>query len=244
MLTDVFFGASRYLLYSPERYVTLPLRHHIEDRYLERLRKHLLSLDKGHIEEAEKDFQELTEEIELAHLGMEYIQEISYRIYYLIIDVMASINNTQKEEPILQRPEWRDYSFFITFGKWKDMNMLLIKEAFKFMESSHKMANLGVCGEVVEYIHRHYQESITIKQVADLSFINSTYLGRAFQKVIGIGFKQYLNDLRIAEAKRLLRQTDQLIYEIANQVGYTESKYFIEKFTKEVGISPSEFRRS
>jgi two-component system response regulator YesN len=57
-----------------------------------------------------------------------------------------------------------------------------------------------------------------------------------------VNFNQYVNRIRIAEAKKLLLQTDKLIYEIASEVGYTESKYFIVKFTQEVGKSPTEYR--
>ena len=85
-------------------------------------------------------------------------------------------------------------------------------------------------------------EQFSLKQVADIFYINAAYLGRVFQKTTGMCFKEYVNKIRISEAKRLLLQTDRLIYEIANDVGFTESSYFIVKFSQEVGKSPSEYR--
>lgn len=45
------------------------------------------------------------------------------------------------------------------------------------------------------------------------------------------------------EAKRLLRDTDKLIYKIAEETGFTESKYFISKFIDQTGMSPAEYRK-
>ena len=47
----------------------------------------------------------------------------------------------------------------------------------------------------------------------------------------------------LREAKRLLRDTDKMIYEIAQEAGFTESKYFISKFTDLTGVTPAEYRR-
>lgn len=240
MLTEVFYGQRGFLCYNSVYYNKNLEKLHIEDQFLDNLKRNLYELNKDIIV---NEFNKLTDEILKLHLALECMQEINYRIYYLIIDIMASINNLKCEEPILQPPEWRDYPFFISFDKWKHMQLSQIMEAYKFIERSRLMSNMGVCSEVVEYVHRHYREQITLKEVADLFYINPAYLGRAFQKATGISFKQYINELRITEAKRLLSQTDKLIYEIAEQVGYSESKYFIAKFISEVGMSPSNYRR-
>lgn len=102
---------------------------------------------------------------------------------------------------------------------------------------------MGISREVIEYVHQHYMEQINLKEIADKFFVNATYLGRAFQKATGVNFKQYVNSIRIAEAKNLLLHTDKRIYEIAEAVGYSESKYFVVKFTQETGISPTEYRK-
>ena len=49
--------------------------------------------------------------------------------------------------------------------------------------------------------------------------------------------------LTIPEAKRLLRQTDKLIYEIEEETGFAESKYFVARFTAAAGVSPMEYRK-
>lgn len=96
---------------------------------------------------------------------------------------------------------------------------------------------------MIAYARQHFREPITLKEVAERFFVSASYLGRSFQKAAGIPFKQYVNELRIEEAKRLLRQTDRLIYEIAEETGFAESKYFIARFTAMVGMSPMEYRK-
>ena len=61
---------------------------------------------------------------------------------------------------------------------------------------------------------------------------------------MGVSLKQYLNDLRLAEAKRLLLQTDLRVYEVAEAAGFGESKHLVSKFTAQFGCSPAEYRRT
>ncbi len=212
---------------------------YLECRYLEEIKQYFSSLNKAKLLTS---VEKLMNEIENAHLGIHYIQEITYRIYYIIVNDLAVSDHQNHGKEILARPEWLDYRYFVSFKKWKEMLLALISEGFVFIERRCKMVNLGINREVIEYVHLHYMEPINLKQLADKFFMNAVYLGRSFQKATGVNFKQYVNHLRFVEAKKLLLHTNKLIYEIANEVGYTESKYFIVKFSREVGKSPTEYR--
>ena len=61
------------------------------------------------------------------------------------------------------------------------------------------------------------------------------YVGRVIQQASGETFKQYVNRLKMEEAKQLLSSSDQLVYEIAEELGFKDSKYFISRFTEETG---------
>lgn len=238
MLTELFFSGGEFMDYCPGRY-KIGGELYLESKYLEDMKKHLLLLDK---KEVIQDVEKLINEIQKEQVGIQYVQEVSYRIYYIISDEISKITSIKQSVPFLSRPEWIDNSYFVSFQKWKGMLYSLITEGFELIERSCRMANTGIGKEVVEYIHLHYMEQISLKQVADIFFVNAAYLGRVFQKATGVSFKEYVNKIRISEAKKLLLQTDKLIYEIANQVGFTESSYFIVKFVQEVGKSPTEYR--
>lgn len=241
MMTDVFYGKRGLIDISNGRRPLRTERLAGDEYFMEQLKKCLPELNR---EAVSKEFDKLMNEIEKRHLSIEYVQEINFRIYYLLADIISSESTDSKEEPILTPTEWLDYMYFSTFGKWKILQRNQIEDAFKYIESRRKISNLGVCGNIIEYVHRHFREPITLQLVAEVFYMNSAYLGQVFQKATGESFKKYVNRLRITEAKRLLKQTEGLIYEVAGQVGYTESKYFIEKFIAEVGMSPTEYRKN
>ncbi|NLU53096.1 MAG: response regulator [Clostridiaceae bacterium] len=238
MMTELFFNPREYMDYHPE---LLKMETELPNKckYLEDIRNHFQLLSR---EDIHKDMEALFNEIARVRLGIQYIQEISYRIFYIISDEISKLTDARQGEPFLTRPEWLEYQYFTLFPKWKEWQLALIIRGLEFIERSCRMTKMGISKGVIEYIHLHYKEQIRLKDVAEKFFVNAAYLGRAFQKATGVNFNQYLNDLRIAEAKKLLLQTDKLIYEIANEVGYTESKYFIMKFTQSVGKSPTEYR--
>ncbi|MNP16727.1 Bifunctional transcriptional activator/DNA repair enzyme AdaA [compost metagenome] len=72
--------------------------------------------------------------------------------------------------------------------------------------------------------------------------MNPVYLGQLFKKTYGIYFNDFLQQLRIHEAKRLLRQTDLRIYEVSERVGFGNRDYFVTKFEKMEGVTPSVYR--
>ena len=60
---------------------------------------------------------------------------------------------------------------------------------------------------------------------------------------MGISFSEYLRNIRIEEAKKLLRNTDLKVFEIAMKVGFNDAGYFSKRFEDTVGMTPNEYRR-
>lgn len=96
----------------------------------------------------------------------------------------------------------------------------------------------------VDYIHKHYSENISIKDFCVKTKMNAAYLGFLFKNETGIFFSNYLMQYRLFCAVRLLRDTEKQIREIASEVGFSSTSYFISCFKKQTGLSPSKFRNS
>lgn len=98
--------------------------------------------------------------------------------------------------------------------------------------------------QVEEYLESHYRDcSLTIQAVAgNLGFTN-TYLCAAYKKSCGKTINQRLTEIRLFHAKELLTATSCKLYEVANNVGYQDGKYFVKLFTRETGLSPREYQR-
>ena len=100
----------------------------------------------------------------------------------------------------------------------------------------------SMVGLAVDYITKHYREGVTLRQVAEDCHVNTSYLGQVFRKETGSAFTDYVNALRIQEARRLLADPTLKVYEIAEQVGFTDYHYFLKIFRKVTGKSPTDMR--
>lgn len=96
---------------------------------------------------------------------------------------------------------------------------------------------------VVQYICSNYNRELRLEQLATIFGYNSAYLGKVFHQYTGENFNNYLDRIRITEAKRLLALDEYKVYEVAEMVGYTNINYFHNKFKKYVGISPLNYKR-
>ena len=96
---------------------------------------------------------------------------------------------------------------------------------------------------VKTYLEEHYQERITLDQLAEQFYINKFYLTRVFKEQFGTTILAYLDHVRITHAKHLLRFSDKTTEEIGRAVGIEEPGYFNRVFKKVEGVTPGEYRK-
>ena len=94
------------------------------------------------------------------------------------------------------------------------------------------------------YIEENFRENIDRNDVAAVTFVTPNYLSKLFKNKMNMNLREYINQLRIEEAKRLLISTSMSISEIASNVGYYNISYFSTVFHKLVGVSPFDWRNS
>lgn len=98
--------------------------------------------------------------------------------------------------------------------------------------------------QVAAYLREHFQEGeLSLQAVADRFYMNASYLSRAFKEDTGKTFVETLTELRMEEAKRLLRETGLAGQSIAEQVGMPDVKYFGACFKKYTGETAKAYRR-
>lgn len=95
---------------------------------------------------------------------------------------------------------------------------------------------------VLNYIHEHYNENISVVDLAKLGYSNSVTLTRQFNKYMNCSPKKYLNQYRIEKAKSFLLHSNIRINEIATAVGFKDPLYFSSVFHKATGLSPIDFK--
>ncbi|MBQ1482746.1 MAG: response regulator [Erysipelotrichaceae bacterium] len=93
-----------------------------------------------------------------------------------------------------------------------------------------------------KYIDENFRENIDRNDVAAVTFVTPNYLSKLFKNTMNMNLREYINQLRIEEAKRLLLSTPMSVSEIASYVGYYNISYFSTVFHKVVGVSPFDWR--
>lgn len=94
-----------------------------------------------------------------------------------------------------------------------------------------------------EYIQSHYSEALTLEEISALVGLSTPYFSALFKKTEGEGFAKYLINVRMEQAKLLLRETNLPITEICRRVGYNDLKHFTHTFEKATEVKPSTYRK-
>ncbi|MCF7946653.1 MAG: response regulator [Spirochaetia bacterium] len=94
----------------------------------------------------------------------------------------------------------------------------------------------------LQILHRAYGEPITLADVADRVYVSPQYLSALFKEETGMNFSDYLTELRMRAAKRLLEKQVFKVHEISRMVGYTDSNYFSKVFKRIIGVSPGAYK--
>jgi YesN/AraC family two-component response regulator len=97
--------------------------------------------------------------------------------------------------------------------------------------------------EAVIYLRLNIDQPISLHQLADTFGVHPSYLSRAFKKALGLTLTDYINKLRIEEAKYLLDQGDASVASIALNVGYNDPNYFSKVFAKLEHMTPHDYRK-
>lgn len=106
----------------------------------------------------------------------------------------------------------------------------------------HEESTNVLVRKVNQYIFDHYQLPINLNLIAKELHVNSSYLSRLYKKETGENLIDFLNGYRIQMAKKLLKQSNKKIAEIASEVGIEDPAYFTHVFTKYSGYSPKEYK--
>ncbi|THF76241.1 response regulator [Cohnella fermenti] len=105
-----------------------------------------------------------------------------------------------------------------------------------------KVGKNAVVEKTKLFIAEHYRGNITLDTIAQEVFLSPVYLSFLFKQVEGVNLSDYLTEIRLAEAKRLLAGSSLKTYEVAVRSGYQDEKYFSRLFKKKIGMTPTEYR--
>ena len=115
---------------------------------------------------------------------------------------------------------------------------------FKAFSEEKDKAFSPLIRRAVQMVRKYYDQGLTLEETAERLFVSEEYLSSQFKKETGAGFTETVRHYRIQRIKGLLLNTQLKLNQIAELTGYTDPKYMSRVFKEEVGVLPSEYRKS
>ncbi len=114
----------------------------------------------------------------------------------------------------------------------------------KEIQKSAQIPEMTGIRTMKEYMQRHFSENLILENIAGSAFLSTSYASRIFKKEQKLSIMDYLRKIRISEAKKMLKESNLQIEEIAVKVGYADSSYFTKVFRKTENMTPSQYRKT
>ncbi|GHU67780.1 hypothetical protein FACS189447_10190 [Spirochaetia bacterium] len=199
-------------------------------------------------EETRKLFNLLWEEI-FAHCDFTLAKAKMIPVFmFFMDDISGYFGGSGVEDPNLSRRKTRSLSLAEEIMALKDRQAWEAWSAQAF-EDILREAGLKRSAKLplplvkaLEYLREHYAEPITLNSTAEAAQVSAAYLSRLFSEQLRTGFTDYLTELRIEKAEKLLRETRMNIKEVSFALGFQDPNYFSKIFCKVTGMLPSAFR--
>ena len=170
------------------------------------------------------------------------LQEIMLAMIRQISSCCSNLHADSDVSAIFERYE-RTVQMCWSWKRYRKMIRDLTNELMDAIEELQKNREKKPIQEAKRMIEDGYREQITLSDISDALGLSAPYFSALFKNETGITVSQYITNVRMSEAKRLLLASQDPISQIAGQVGYSDEKYFMRVFKKEIGLTISEYRR-
>ncbi len=170
------------------------------------------------------------------------------RIFYsnLMWDIFSNYGLILENNKELQNHEYYHYQIENIDHQQGIMYMfiLFIGKVIDEIRNSRFTNSKVLINRAKNYIQYHFEEKISLGDVARELHISKHYLANAFKKATGENMSLYINKLRIEKAKQMLLEPDGRVKEIFEELGYSNQQYFSKVFKKITGMTVMEYKES
>lgn len=210
------------------------------------------------LEQKSKRLRKLNREFSLSERSTQYkkiekiLADIKKESIFLAPDVMTLCRDILDTLYLKQHNEEDLLKQHFYKAKEKLMSIYTMKEIEDFMldfssayaretKVEDRQLSKGI-QLAIEYIQEHFNEALSLEQVAEKVNFNAEYFSRIFKDEMGCTYSIYLTGIRLKKAAQLLIYTNEKVKKIGESVGYPNVSYFSTVFKKNYGINPHEFR--
>ncbi|MDF2958913.1 MAG: signal transduction response regulator [Paenibacillus sp.] len=197
----------------------------------------------GNTEQVEQSADAIVHQFMLAR-DVNKTADLSIKCFEWVLEIHTCLTDKVSKEISHSPLElWEKAEQCLTAQDLKQLLKQHLKELIETVANQQQpnLLNFNI-DKAKRIIEEKFGEPITLQSVADELSIHPVWLSRLFKKETGQNFIDYLTEIRVEQAKLMLRNTSMKIYEIAMQIGYQEIQYFGKIFKKRTGITPKEYR--
>ncbi|MCI8571893.1 MAG: response regulator [Lachnospiraceae bacterium] len=210
----------------------------IEDSAVEQI-VHQLGTDK--YEDALRQIKRIFQNAALGGYTPEQMEDGMEKLLDGILTTYANILKTEKEAV-------REYYAIYGFNLFSEYESEVLGWLTNFCDTLNSRfddyKNKQKIQQAVSYIKENYDKDLNMAVVSNHISMNYSLFSYVFKQYTGNNFVNYLKEIRIQEAKRLLEETDMKVVDISGRVGYENEKHFMKTFKASCGVSPTEYRKN
>jgi len=131
-------------------------------------------------------------------------------------------------------------STFFLIGKFYELMSIIMDE--QRIKSDYQNPDGGLVLSVIKYINSHFEQNLTINEIAKSFNINRSHLFRLFKAKMNISIHEYLSNIRMTNALLLLKKEHYSIKQVSEMVGFQDYPNFLKQFKKKYGVTPKSYR--
>lgn len=182
--------------------------------------------------------------------------------YSMLYPTTQALNQTcqdllsKAQTPYFQEPIIQDNALSLNLKQFLNEKEGLAQESLyldvlsnlitRYSDSKLQLQQVGkehrAVAQIKQFLQEHYKESISLKQLSQLTQLNQSYLTRVFRKEVGIAPHAYQNNLRLLNAKHLLPHND--ITSVALELGFADQSHLTRLFKRAFGVTPGQYIKS
>ena len=196
--------------------------------------------DRGEIN---KSVDELYQEMEGNGMTKEVVSMNTNYLLFQLMHLAVEQDETVNQEEIMLYISENVFDSGIARGERAHMRRFACEYA-DYLIQLRKNVSRGVLLDIEKEIKENFSSNLTLRELSKKYYVNSSYLGQIFRKKYGQSFKDYLANYRIGEAAQMLLKSDKKISQIAEEVGYHDTDYFISRFIEQRGCTPARYRKN
>ena len=178
----------------------------------------------------------------------ERLPEMEYKRIVQIADLLNSLVNYIVDRAVKSRNQAETYQWLLRLNSdgpdgvaIQGLNEPAPAEISEPDQSV--VSKSSVVYPAVVYISNHLREVITMQAMAELCHLSPSYFSRVFSRDVGENFINYTNRQKVELGKKMLRETNQSVSQIAGELGYLDTSHFIKIFKRFEGTTPMIYRQ-